>query len=158
MPGAPRSYKTFFGLYQYLAGKYCKNPIVPGAQLNANPARAKTWLAGVPVYCTIFNKSHLYLASFYATKHFLKKLATVRGMLMEQIFELSEPEPPGPICSSITGCFHEKTIISKENFSSGLLFTAKILQEAMYFAAPYLGQNHLQNLTPKCKILNVVCT
>ena len=64
-------------------------------------------------------------------------------MHIEQIFELKEPEPPGPIMFSsqnnnpIAGCFHHKTITFKENFSSGLLFTAKILQEAMYFTVPY---------------------
>ena len=36
-------------------------------------------------------------------------------MLIEQIIELKEPEPLGRICTPITGCFHEKTIISKEN-------------------------------------------
>ena len=61
-------------------------------------------------------------------------------MHIEQIFEMTEPEPPGPTCSPIAGCFHHKTIISKENFSSGLLFTAKILQEAMYFTVPYLAK------------------
>ena len=41
-----------------------------------------------------------------------KKLATVRGMLIEQIFELRGPRPHGRICTPITGCFHDKTIIS----------------------------------------------
>ena len=36
-------------------------------------------------------------------------------MLIKQIFELRGPVPPGRICTSITGCFHDKTIISKEN-------------------------------------------
>ena len=40
VPGALRSHKNFFGLPLYLAGKYCKNPKVPGAQHNVNPARA----------------------------------------------------------------------------------------------------------------------
>ena len=46
---------------------------------------------------------------------FEKKIATVRGMFIEQIFELRDPGPPGRICTSITGCFHDKTLISKEN-------------------------------------------
>ena len=46
---------------------------------------------------------------------FEKKLATVRGMLIGQIFELRGPGPFGRICTPITGCFHDKTIISKEN-------------------------------------------
>ena len=37
-------------------------------------------------------------------------------MLIEQNFELKGPELPGRICIPITGCFHDKTIISKENF------------------------------------------
>ena len=37
-------------------------------------------------------------------------------MLSEQIFELRGLGPPGRICTPITGCFHDKTIISKENF------------------------------------------
>ena len=36
-------------------------------------------------------------------------------MLIEQNFELRGPGPPGRICTSITGCFHDKTKISEEN-------------------------------------------
>ena len=36
-------------------------------------------------------------------------------MLIEQNFELRGPRPPGRICTPITGCFHGKTTISKEN-------------------------------------------
>ena len=36
-------------------------------------------------------------------------------MLIEQIFELRGPGPSGRICTSITGSFHYKTIISKES-------------------------------------------
>ena len=50
----PLSEDTFFGLHLYLAGKYCKNPKVPGAQLNVNPARAITWFVGVTIYLYIF--------------------------------------------------------------------------------------------------------
>ena len=49
VPGAPHLDKTFFGLHLYLAGKYCKNPKVPGAQLNVNLARAITWFVGVTI-------------------------------------------------------------------------------------------------------------
>ena len=37
-------------------------------------------------------------------------------MLIEQNFELKGSGLPGRICTPITGCFHDKTIISKENF------------------------------------------
>ena len=36
-------------------------------------------------------------------------------MRIEQIFELRRPGPPGLTCTPITGCFHEKTKISKKN-------------------------------------------
>ena len=36
-------------------------------------------------------------------------------MLIEQIFELRGPGPPGRIRTPINSCFHNKTIISKEN-------------------------------------------
>ena len=36
-------------------------------------------------------------------------------MLIEQIFELRGPGPPGRIGTPITVCFQDKTIISKEN-------------------------------------------
>ena len=36
-------------------------------------------------------------------------------MLIEQNFKLSGPGPPGRIFTLITGCFRDKTIISKEN-------------------------------------------
>ena len=36
-------------------------------------------------------------------------------MLIEQIFGSRGPGPPGRICTPITGCFHDKTLISKEN-------------------------------------------
>ena len=34
---------------------------------------------------------------------------------MEKNFELRGPGPPGHISTPITGCFHDKTIVSKEN-------------------------------------------
>ena len=36
-------------------------------------------------------------------------------MLIKQIFELRGPGPPGHICTPITGCFYDKTIIFKKN-------------------------------------------
>ena len=36
-------------------------------------------------------------------------------MFIEQIFELREPGPFGRICTPITGCFLDKTIIYKTN-------------------------------------------
>ena len=107
--------RLVFGLHLYLAEKYCENPEVPVAQLYVNPARAITRFVGVTVYCTFFSNNLLPPRQCLCSKILLKKLVTVRGMLIEQIFELRGPGPPGRICSPITGCFHDKTIISKEN-------------------------------------------
>ena len=73
-------------------------------------------------------------------KNTFEKISLVRELLIEQIFELREPGPPGRTCTPTTGCFHDKTIISKGKYSTGLLFTSKISQEAMYSTFPYLGQ------------------
>ena len=114
MPMALHLYKTFFDL-QYLANKYCKNPKMPGVQLNVNPAWAITWLVGVTIYGTFCNNNSPPPGQFLCSKIFLKKISYSKGMLIEQNFELSGPRPPGHICTPITGCFHDKTIISKEN-------------------------------------------
>ena len=88
---------------------------------------------------------------------FEKKLATVRKMLIEQIFELRGPGPPCSVCTPITGCFHDKTIIFKENIRLDCYLLLKHCRSnALYFPLP--GPNHLQNLTPNCKILNVFWT
>ena len=57
-------------------------------------------------------------------------------MLIDQIieFELRGLGPPGHTCIPTTGYFHDKTMTSKEYLRMEyciLLFTAKILQEAM---------------------------
>ena len=155
MPGAPRSYKTFFDLHLYLAEKYCENLSVPRVQLNVNPAWAITWLVSVTTYCTFFNNNSPPPGQFLCTKIRLKKLATVRGMLIEQIFELRGPGAPGRLCNPITGYFHHKTIISKENFRVENYSLLKYSRRQYTLLPPtcLLGPSHLQNLTPQYKIL-----
>ena len=96
--------RLFFGLHRYLAGKYCKNLKVPRAQLNVNPARAMTWFVDVIIYCTFFNNSSPPPHQFLCNKILLKKISDRKG-----------PGPPARIYTPTTGCFHDKTIISKEN-------------------------------------------
>ena len=80
-------------------------------------------------------------------------------MLIEQIFELKEPGPPGRICTPITGCFHDKAIISEKNFRVNCYLLLKYCRrQCRPTLLPLLGPNHLQNLTPKCKILNAFWT
>ena len=78
-------------------------------------------------------------------------------MLIEQNFELRGPGPPGSIYTPITGCFHDKTVISKENFRLDCYFLLKYCRRQCTLL-PLRGPNHLQNLTLKCKILNVFWT
>ena len=111
--------RLLFGFHLYLAEKYCKNPKVPGAQLNVNPARAKAWFVGVTMYCTFFNNNSPRPCQFLCNKIRLKKISYSKGMLIEQILELRGPGPPGCTCTLIPGCFHDKTIISKENIRLG---------------------------------------
>ena len=68
-------YKTFFDLYRYLAGKYCKNHKVPGVQLNVNPAWAITRLVGVTIYCSFFNNNSPPPGRFLCNKILLKKIS-----------------------------------------------------------------------------------
>ena len=78
-------------------------------------------------------------------------------MLIEQITELRGSGPPGRICTAITRCFHEKTIISKENIRLDYFLLLKYCRR-LCTLLPLPGPNHLQHLTPKCKIFNVFWT
>ena len=46
-------------------------------------------------------------------------------MLIEQIFEMRGPGAPGRICLPISGCFHDKTVISKKNIQLDCYFLQK---------------------------------
>ena len=74
VPGAQRSYKTFFDLHQFLVRKYSKNLKVPGVKLSVNPAWAITWFVGVTIYCTFYNYNSPPPGQIYATKYLRKKL------------------------------------------------------------------------------------
>ena len=61
-------------------------------------------------------------------------------MLIEQILELRRPGLPGRICTPITGCFHDKTIISKENFRVDCYLLLKYYKRQCTLLPPYLSQ------------------
>ena len=153
MPGAPRSDKTFFDLHLYLAGKYCENLKVPGAQLDVSPARGITWFLSVTIYCTFFNNNSPPPRQFLCNKILFKKLATLRGMLIEQIFELREPGPPGRLCTPITGCFHHETIISKENIRLNCYLLLKYCRRQCTLLPPTWAKS--QKFNPKMQKLRV---
>ena len=75
-------------------------------------------------------------------------------MLIEQIFELREPGLSRRVCTPTTGCFQDKTIISKENIRLDCYLLLKYCRRQCTLLCS-TRPNHLQNLTPKCKILNV---
>ena len=86
-----------------------------------------------------------HLDSFYAKKYFKKKLGF---MFIEQIlkFELKEPGPTGRLTKK-----------SLRKISEGIIYCQNIARcNVPHFPVP--GPNHLQNLTPKCKILNLLWT
>ena len=144
--------RLFFGFHLYLAGKYCKNPQVPGAQLNVNPVRVITWFVGVTIYRAFFNNNSPTPCQFLCNKILSKKTSTVRGMHIEQIFELKGPGPPGRICIHKTGCFHDKIVISKKNIRLDCYLQLKYCRrQCTLLFLPW--PNHVQNLTSKCKIL-----
>ena len=94
---------------------------------------------------------------FLCNKILLKKLASVRGMPIEQIFELRGSGHFGHICAPITGCFYDKTIISEENIPLDCYLLLQCCWRQCTLL-PLPGSNHLQNLTPKYNILNVFWT
>ena len=71
-------------------------------------------------------------------------------------FELRELRPPGRTCAT-TGYFHDKTTISMKNLRVDYYLLLKYCRRQCTLPPPP-GPNHLQNFTPKCKILNVFWT
>ena len=63
------------------------------------------------------------------------------------------PELPGRTCIPKTSYFQDKNLSGK--LSSELLSTFKIFAGGNVPGSPPTGPTHLQNLAPKCKILNV---
>ena len=139
--GSRAHIKLFFNLHLSLEKKYCKNPKVSGIQLNVNPAWAITWLVGVTIYCTFCNSNSPLPDQFLCNKILLKKISYRKEVLIEQNFELRPPGSPGDICNPITGCFHDKTIISKENFRGDCYLLLKYCRRQCTLLAP--------NWTPK---------
>ena len=78
-------------------------------------------------------------------------------MLIQQVFELSGPLGPLAVCNPMTGCLHDKTIISMESIRLDCYLLLKCCRRQCTLL-PLPGPNHLQNSTPKHKILNVLWT
>ena len=64
-------------------------------------------------------------------------------MLIELIVKVYLRGPPGLTCASITGYFHDKTKISKENLRVGFHFLLKCCTRQCTLL-PLPGPNHIQ--------------
>ena len=80
-------------------------------------------------------------------------------MLIERIieFELRGPGTLSRTYTSITGYFHDKTKICKEIVRVDYYLLLKYCRKQCTVLSP-IWANHVQSLTPECKILNVFWT
>ena len=87
------------------------------------------------------------------------KRKSARQMLIEQSieFELRDLGPPSKTCTPKPSYFHDKTKISKENNTRVIIYSKKYCRRQCTLLLPP-GPSHLQDLTPKFKILNVFWT
>ena len=76
-------------------------------------------------------------------------------MLIEQIIELQlrGPEPPGRTCTPITGYFHDKTKISKENLQVDYYLLLKCYERQ----CTLLSLIWTKSLTIKIQLQNARC-
>ena len=81
-------------------------------------------------------------------------------MLIEQITELRGPGPLGRICTAITRCFHDKTIISKENIRLDYFLLLKYCRRLCTLLPPTWAKS-LTTFNPKMqdfqRVLDLNC-
>ena len=81
-------------------------------------------------------------------------------MLIEQIFELRGSGPPSRICTPITGYFHDKTIIFKENLRLDCYLQLKYCSRQCTLL-PQTWAKSLTKFNPKMqdfkRVLNLNC-
>ena len=78
-------------------------------------------------------------------------------MLIEQICELRWPGISGRICTRIIGCFHHKTIISKENIRLDCYLLLKYCRR-QYTLLPTTWAKSLTKFNPKMQDFEVFWT
>ena len=69
-------------------------------------------------------------------------------MLIEQNFDLRGRGPIGRICTPITDCFHDKTVVTKENILLDCYFLLKDCWRQCTLLPPIWAKS-LAKLTPK---------
>ena len=81
-------------------------------------------------------------------------------MLIEQNFELRGPGPPGRICTHITSCFYDKTIISEENIRLDCYLRRKYCRRQCTLLSPTWAKS-LTKFNPKMpdfkRVLDLNC-
>ena len=82
-------------------------------------------------------------------------------MLIEQNFELRWPGPPSCICTPITGCFNDKTVISKEDFRVECYSLLKYCRRQCTLLPPYTWAKSLTKFHRKMqdfkRVLDLNC-
>ena len=76
-------------------------------------------------------------------------------MLIKQIFELKGPGSPGRICTPMTGCFHDKKIISKKNIRLDCYLLLKYCRRQCTLLPPIWAKS-LKKFNPKMQDLKRV--
>ena len=69
-------------------------------------------------------------------------------MLIEQIFELRGPGPPGSVCTPTTGSFHVKIKFSKENIRLDCYLSLKYCRKQCTLL-PFTWAKSLTKFNPK---------
>ena len=117
--GAPSgNCKFFLGLHLYLAERCCENLQSAKGLARCKFGLAITWLVDVTIYCTIFRWQFSIsppTSPVLRTKYFLKKLAMENADWTNHRTSIEGAWIPWWTCTPITGYFHDKTEISKEN-------------------------------------------
>ena len=110
--------------------------------------RAITWFIGVTIYCTFFNNTSPPPRRFSCTKILLKKIRYSKGNAHWTNFWIETVWAPWPHMYSYDWLFSWQNNNLWGKYSTGLLFTAKILQEVMYFTSLTWAKS-LTKLNPK---------
>ena len=72
-------------------------------------------LGGITIYCIFFNYNSPPPRQFLCNKILLKKISISKGNAHKTNFWIDRAWAPGRICTPVTGCFQDKTIICNEN-------------------------------------------
>ena len=117
--GAPSwNRKIFFGLHLYFRERCCKNLQSARGLARCKSSPPITWLVDVTIYSTIFQKQFSIsppTSPAFTYKIVFKKISPGKCWLNESLNFNWGSWAPWRTGTPITGYFHDKTKISKEN-------------------------------------------